>query len=87
MLALRTLENLLEEVTQAEWDDIDERIAALKLPAGLLRSWPDARLSGDVREQNEPVPGKRITLSLQPRIAVRERVLTITTWIFRSAKE
>lgn len=86
--ALRMVENSLEELTAQPWDQVhDDALAQLKLPESLLRRWPDAKISGDVEEQNEPVPAKRISVQLQltpnqPALAAK-----LTTWIFRAPAE
>lgn len=87
-LALRTVENCLEKLTAQPWEQVsDETIAQLKLPASLISRWPDAKLSGDVKEQAEPASAKRVSLQLQltpnqPALAAK-----LTTWIFRAPQE
>lgn len=84
-LALRTVENCLEEFTAQSWDRVnDDAIAKLTLPESLSRRWPNAKLSGEVEDQTEPAQAKRISLQLQltpnqPALAAK-----LTTWIFRA---
>jgi prepilin-type N-terminal cleavage/methylation domain-containing protein len=86
--ALRTVENLLEELTLASWNEInDDGIGQLKLPDDLLRRWPQAKLVGEVVDDAEPVAAKRVTLSVQPQGPVRERSVTLTTWVYRAPEK
>ncbi len=83
--AMRTLENLMEELLAEPWNRIDaERIAALPLPDDLFHRWPAAKLVGDVDASTDPVPAKRIALTLQTDPGARERPVTLTAWIFQA---
>jgi type II secretory pathway pseudopilin PulG len=84
--ALRVVDNLLEQFLAAPWDAIDEdAISRVVLPAYAEDRWPKARLSGSVQQVDEPAPAKRValTLTLLPG-AVRDRSVTMTTWIYRA---
>jgi len=82
---LRAVENLMEEVTLADWDEIDdERIAALVLPEHVRSRWPSAQLTGEVVDEAEPVAGKRVTLSLRRSPGPRERPVSLTTWVYQA---
>jgi type II secretory pathway pseudopilin PulG len=84
-VAMRALENLLEEATVGAWDDVDEgRIDALQLPDDLRRRWPAAQLTSEVVESLGPVAAKRVTLRLQMSPTERELPVTFTTWIFKA---
>jgi hypothetical protein len=81
--ALRVTDNLLEELLAAPWVAIDaEAIAGLPLPASIQQRWPAARVTGAVEEIDEPVPAKRVSLTLSPGGA-NGRSVTMTTWIYR----
>ena len=84
-LALRTVENGLEELTARPWNEVtDEAISQLVLPPRLTRRWPQATLSGSVEEFSDPAPAKR--LSLQVQLTPTQPVLAakLTTWIYRA---
>ena len=84
-LALRTVENGLEELTARPWNEVtDEAISQLVLPPRLTRRWPQATLSGSVEELSDPAPAKR--LSLQVQLTPTQPVLAakLTTWIYRA---
>jgi prepilin-type N-terminal cleavage/methylation domain-containing protein len=82
---LRTVENLMEEVTLGAWDEIDDRrIAALTLPEHVRSRWPNAQLKGEVVNEAEPVAGKRVTLSLRRSSGSRERPVSLTTWVYQA---
>ena len=84
---LRVVENLMEECTAAPWADIDaDAVAALPLPEEVRRRWPQARLDGRVAESSDRAAAKRITLTLAPGPDSRERPVTLTTWVFKSAE-
>jgi prepilin-type N-terminal cleavage/methylation domain-containing protein len=84
-LALRTVENGLEELTARPWNEIDDdAVTQLALPQPLARRWPQAKFSGSVEELADPAPSKRLSLRLdltsnQPALAAK-----LTTWIFRA---
>jgi prepilin-type N-terminal cleavage/methylation domain-containing protein len=84
-LALRTVENGLEELTARPWDEINNgAITRLALPQPLARQWPQARFSGSVEELADPAPTKRLSLQLaltpnQPALSAK-----LTTWIYRA---
>ena len=84
-LALRTVENGLEELTARPWDEInDGAIAKLALSQPLARQWPQAKFSGSVEELADPAPAKRLSLQLaltpnQPALSAK-----LTTWIYRT---
>lgn len=80
--ALRVVDNLLEELLAAPWETIDaEAVSQLALPGYVQERWPAARVSGAVEAFEEPVPGKRIALTLSPRGA-NGRSVTMTTYIY-----
>jgi len=82
--ALRVVDNLLEQFLAAPWDAIDqEGIASLTLPSYVTARWPAARVNGSVESAAEPVPAKRISLTLTPGTA-GNRPVTMTTWIYRA---
>src|SRR5262249_21620480 len=82
---LRTVENALEELTARPWGEIDEAaIAAIKLSDEAERRWPVARLTGQVRNSNDPAPAKRVTLSLSTGSASMASSLKLTTWVFQT---
>ena len=86
--AAHAVENLMEQVTQGSWNDVtNERIADLKLPSDIMAHWPKATLEGDVTEVTEPVIAKRVTLTLKTGGVVRDRPVTLTTWIFRTPQK
>ena len=87
-LALRTIENSMEELTATPWDKIDDAaIAALPLPEAVRRRWPDATLTGSVTPSSDPVEAKRISLSLSLSPEARSRPATLTTWIYRRPRD
>lgn len=82
---LRTVENLMEEVTLGAWSEIDdERIGELELPEHVRDRWPRALLTGEVTDEAKPVASKRVTLSLQRTPGQGERPVTLTTWVFQA---
>jgi prepilin-type N-terminal cleavage/methylation domain-containing protein len=82
---LRIVENLMEEVTLGEWDEIDEgRIKTLTLPEDARRRWPNAELTGEVVAETEPAAAKRVTLSLRRSPGPRERPVTLTAWVYQA---
>jgi prepilin-type N-terminal cleavage/methylation domain-containing protein len=82
---LRTVENLMEEITLGGWNEIDdERIAALMLPEHVRSRWPSAQLAGEVVDEAEPAVGKRVTLSLRRSADPRERPVSLTTWVYQA---
>jgi hypothetical protein len=86
--ALRTVENLLEQFLAKSWDAIDQDgIRALPLPPEIIERWPQAVIDGSVTEVNDPVPGKRVTLSLRTGAPGDLRPATLTTWIYRTPRE
>jgi prepilin-type N-terminal cleavage/methylation domain-containing protein len=83
--AMRTIENLLEQFLSEPWEAIDDRnLRALSLPAALSERWPRAKLVGSVTDVEDPVPGKRVTLSLDPGQRSHERPVAVTTWIYQA---
>ncbi|MBA3480388.1 MAG: type II secretion system protein [Pirellulales bacterium] len=87
-LALRTIENSMEELTAMPWDKLDDAtIAALELPAAVRDRWPDAALAGSVTASSDPVEAKRISLTLSLSPEARTRPASLTTWIFRRPRE
>jgi prepilin-type N-terminal cleavage/methylation domain-containing protein len=84
--ALRVVDNLLEQFLAAPWDAIDaDAVGRLALPNYVQDRWPKARLSGSIEPVDEPVLGKRVSLTLETG-AARTRAVTMTTWIYRAAE-
>jgi prepilin-type N-terminal cleavage/methylation domain-containing protein len=84
-LALRTVENALEELTAKPWDEInDAALAQLAVPASLARRWPQAAFTGAVAESDQPVASKRLTLQLQLAPSQPALSAKLTTWIYRT---
>jgi prepilin-type N-terminal cleavage/methylation domain-containing protein len=82
--SLRVVDNLLEQLLAAPWDAIDAgAIGRLTLPEYVQTRWPAARVSGSVQNVDEPVPAKRVSLTLSPRGA-DGRSMTMTTWIYQA---
>lgn len=86
--AMRSVENLMEQVTVAKWNDVNEqRLTELRVPEGILAYWPKATVEGSVADEDAPVRAKRITLILKPGGVVRDRPVTLTTWLYRAAEK
>lgn len=87
-LALRTVENSMEELTALPWDEVDDdSIAALTLPAAVRDRWPEAALTGSVVASSDPVEAKRISLRLSLAPEARARSASLTTWIYRRPRD
>ena len=85
---MRTVENLMEEATLGDWDDIDDqRIRELTIPEHVRRRWPKARLTGEVVDESEPIAGKRVTLVLRRAPGRRERPVTLTAWVYQAPEK
>lgn len=83
-LALRIVENALEELTAKPWDEVnDAAIASLKLPAAVRDRWPGATLTGRIVPSTDPVEAKQVSLSLALPPDARRHPATLTTWIYR----
>jgi type II secretory pathway pseudopilin PulG len=83
-LALRTIDNSMEQLTALPWEEInDDAIAALQLPAAVQDRWPSAALTGKLTTSTDPVEAKRISLSLTLAPDARARPASLTTWIYR----
>jgi prepilin-type N-terminal cleavage/methylation domain-containing protein len=86
-LALRTVENALEELSARPWREIDEAsIKQFPLPSSLVRRWPQAKFTGAVVEEREPERGKRLSVELrlspnQPALAAK-----LTAWVYPAAE-
>jgi prepilin-type N-terminal cleavage/methylation domain-containing protein len=86
-IALRSVENLLEEAVAAPWEEItDAELTKLALPPALVERWPRATIAASVTELDDPVPAKRVTLRLTTGQGPRERPMTLTTWVYRTAE-
>jgi prepilin-type N-terminal cleavage/methylation domain-containing protein len=82
--ALRVVDNLLEQFLAAPWDAIDaDGMGRLALPGFVKDRWPLALVSGVVKQADEPVPAKRVSLTLETG-GPRSRKVTMTTWIYRA---
>ena len=85
--AMRSVENMMEQVTTANWNDVnEERLTELRVPKEILAYWPKATVEGSVAEEDAPVRAKRITLILKPGGVVRDRPLTLTTWLYAAPR-
>lgn len=85
-VAQQTLQNLLEELTTSDWQDLNTAsISELKVPVWVQSKLPEAKLTGDVASEAEPVVAKRITLNIVWLDATRttRRPLSLTTWVYR----
>ena len=88
-VAQQALENALEDFTASTWEDLNSvGINEIVLSDSTKAKLPQANLQGEVREEPEPVPAKRITLRLTWQDAAeRERPpLTLTTWVYQPAE-
>ncbi len=89
-VAQQTLENLLEQFTHHPWSEISTvRIDQLELPSYALSKLPNAVLRGEVTDESEPIPAKRITLRLGWRNGPEgaSKPLILTTWIYPRPEE
>ena len=89
-VARQELENLLEEFTAGSWEEITTSdINEMTLSETAQKKLPSARLSGEVIEQSDPMPSKRITLRLhwQDFSGSPQKPLTLTGWVFRPQEE
>jgi prepilin-type N-terminal cleavage/methylation domain-containing protein len=86
-IALRTLENCLERITNLPWEDLEPAaIEATLLPGDLRSRWPKAKLTGAVKIVEGPLEAKQITLRLSLTGASRSRAARLTTWVYRTLK-
>lgn len=89
-VAQQTLENLLEEFTAQDWQEItNASVTDLKLPEWVKSKLQQAVLTGEIAEEVEPVAAKRITLrfSWQGASGKQRRPLSLTTWVYRHAED
>ncbi len=85
-VARQTLENLLEEFTHRSWSELNgPSVDKLTLPEWAQAKLPAARLVGEVAEESDPVPAKRITLWLgwQNGPGVKQKPCALTTWVYQ----
>jgi hypothetical protein len=83
-VAMRTVENCLEEICNLPWDEIDsDAVASMKLSDNLLRLWPEAKVTGNVELLTEPLQAKRLALRLSLSDNPRAKAARLTTWIYR----
>ena len=86
-IALRSVENCLEEITNLPWDEIDDvAISTVQLSDEAQRRWPRAKLAGSVSSSSEPVEAKKISLRLSPNPDVRAPSVALTTWVYRASR-
>jgi len=86
LLAQQTLENLLEDAVGFPWSSLtSDRLAKLELPELTREKLPDAMLSAEVSEEEDPVLAKRVTLRLSWRSASGKPrpPLVLTTWVYK----
>lgn len=84
-LAMQIVENSLEEFTALPWNEIDAaHLAELKLPASITNRWPQATLSGEVSDSNDPTPAKRIILKLTLNPERSAPTAGLATWVFQT---
>ena len=84
-IALQTLENCLEEITNMPWDEIDDTsISSMQLSDEVRRRWPQAKLAGKVTSSSEPAEAKKVSLRLSPNPDVRAPSVALTTWVYRA---
>lgn len=84
-VARQTLENLLEEYAHRPWSELNgASLDKLTLPEWGRAKLPAARLGGEVAEESDPVPAKRITLRLgwQNAPGVKQKPCVLTTWVY-----
>ena len=89
-VAQQTLENPLEQFTHRPWSEITSaQVDQLELPPLALSKLPRAVLRGEVTDESEPVPAKRITLRLGWRNGPEgaSRPLILTAWIYPRPEE
>ena len=90
-VAQQTLENLLEELTSRNWDDLHSTaINELEIPAWVRSKLPQATLIGEVIQETDPTTAKRITLRLgwQEASGTQRRppantTPALTTWVYQ----
>lgn len=83
-IALRAVENCLEQITNLPWEEInDASIASLKLSEDVHERWPQAKFTGAVTSSAEPVAAKQISLELSLSPAGRTPSARLTTWVYR----
>ena len=86
-VALRTLENCLEQITNLPWDELEPAaIETMSLPDDLRSCWPQAQLEGEVKLADGPLQGKQITLRLSLTGAPRSREARLTAWVYRTPR-
>jgi len=86
-IALRTLENCLERITNLPWEDLEPAaIEAARLPDDVRGRWPKAKLTGGVKLVERPLEAKQITLRLSLTGAPRSRAARLTTWVYRTPR-
>lgn len=85
---LAAAQNLLEELTQKPWDEIDDDSAqSLRLSPQLRQNWPRARVDATVVDVAAPVAAKRITVVVTLEPQQRQKPGRLTTWVYQVARE
>lgn len=83
--ALRSLDNLIEEVQAQPWESIDDSLGEqLRVSSEVAKYLPNAIVTSAVSHETEPLESKRVTLQLSwgsPRLP-RESSVALTTWVF-----
>lgn len=87
-LVLQAVDNALEELVAAPWEEIDEAsVVRLRLPDEVRRRWATAKLSGKVTALTDPVESKQLTLSLSLGSDSPMTPVSLTTWVYRATEE
>jgi prepilin-type N-terminal cleavage/methylation domain-containing protein len=85
--ALVLLENAMELATALPWDAINgELLDELPVVDDLEQRFPGAELTCEVVESGDPVPSKRITLTLKSGPDAG-RPASLTTWVYRAPQQ
>ena len=86
-IAMRTLENGLEQLTSLPGQELEaSEITSDLLSEQFRNHWPQAKLVGDVRATDQPLPAKQITLELTLSSLPRARAARLTTWTYRNPR-
>jgi hypothetical protein len=84
-LALRTLDNLVEQFENLPWDEATAEAAQrLTLPESVTSFLPSAAVQAAVFEEPAPVPARRVTIELTwiPAGGRPPSTARLTTWVF-----
>jgi hypothetical protein len=85
---LAAAQNLLEELAQKPWDEIDGASAeALRLSPQLRQNWPRAHIDATVVDLAGPIAAKRITVFVALEPQKRQKPAPLTTWVYHVTQE